>query len=285
MAFKFAAGETIETGLRRIVAEQAGKAALAARDGADDPQAAIHAVRRRCKKIRAALRLVRGSFPDYRRENEAVRDAARALGRLRDRPVVLQTYDTLVREENLTPDTAERDRLVQNLATSMSDDPVAALESFADEMDELVARSEDWKLKRDGFGALEEGLEKTYHRTRKALKVAERHPTTLHLHDWRKLAKYHGHHLGLVSPSAPHILLASRTAANDLADLLGRHHDLDMLAGSLPADASLAPAMARRKRELEAESFRLGGELTVEPPDAFAARCSAYWADWVAEKK
>lgn len=285
MPFKFNADETVEAGLRRIVIEQAQKASQAARGGAEDPQAAIHSIRRRCKKIRAALRLVRASFDDYRKENIAVRDAARKLGQLRDRPVALQTYDMLVREEAASPDPKERENLLARLATTSTEDPIAALIDFAAAIDALSERAQRWTVRRSGFKALEGGIGQTYHRTRKALKRAHRHPTAVNLHDWRKLTKYHGHHLGLISASAPHILLASRSAANDLADVLGRHHDLDMLAGYLGEETVLAPVLIRRKAELEAESFRLGAELTAESPEAFRARCANYWEEWTAEKQ
>jgi len=285
MPFKFNADETVEAGLRRIVIEQAQKASRAARGGAEDPQAAIHSIRRRCKKIRAVLRLCRSGFEDYRKENVTVRDAARKLGQLRDRPVVVQTYDMLVREEGASPDPKERKDLLAQLATTSSGDPVAALLDFALAIDALAERAQRWTLRRSGFRALEGGLGQTYHRTRKALKRAHRRPTAINLHDWRKLTKYHGHHLGLISASAPHILLASRTAANDLADVLGRHHDLDMLAGHLGEHSTLAAALTRRKAELEAASFRLGAELTAESPEAFRARCASYWEEWGAEKQ
>jgi len=283
MPFKFSADETVESGLKRIVIEQARKAASAARDGADDPQAAIHDTRRRCKKIRAALRLVRGSLDAYRAENDAVRDAARTLGRLRDRPVVLETYDSLVRDEAATPAPQERERLVARLAAPAGENPVEALAAFSDAMDALAGRAERWTLDRKGFKALEFGLEKTYRSTRKALRLAQKRPSAANLHEWRKLTKYHAHHLGLICASAPHILVASRAAANDLAELLGRHHDLDMLSGCLDEDTPFAPALARRKAELEARSFHLGAELTAEPPHAFVARCATYWAEWTSE--
>jgi len=280
MAYKFAAQESVAAGLRRVVSEQALKAEETAREGTSDPQAAIHSVRRRCKKIRAALRLARGSFRGYRQENAAVRDASRALGALRDRPVVLETYDALVDELDLTPEPAERERLALRLATNAVEDPVKLLLVFADSMGDLATRSRNWKLERQGFGALQKGLEITYRRMRRAQRRAARRPTAETLHDWRKLVKYHAHHLGLLGLSAPHVLLATRAAANDLADILGRHHDLDMLSAALGDDTLLTPVIAGRKGELEAQAFHLGTELSAEPVSAFLVRCEAYWDDW-----
>ena len=64
------------------------------------------------------------------------------LGQLRDRPVALQTYDMLVREEAASPDPKERENLLAQLATTSTEDPPAALIDFAAAIDALTV-SED----------------------------------------------------------------------------------------------------------------------------------------------
>src|SRR5688572_12596308 len=58
----------------------------------------IHDARKQLKKSRAALRLLRDSMGEiaYRRENTALRDAARPLGVARDSKVLLAALDDLV---------------------------------------------------------------------------------------------------------------------------------------------------------------------------------------------
>lgn len=281
MPFKFVSDDAdVETGFRRIAIEQASKAAEAARATGEDRLGAIHVIRRRSKKIRALLRLVRGSFRDYDRENETVRDTARTLGQLRDRRVMLETYDALVADVGAAPDAGERQRLALRLSVETPADPGLVLAEVARTIDALVERAGQWKLRKADFAAIEHGLGKTYRAMREGMATAHKRPTAENLHDWRKLAKYHGHHLGLISGSAPHVLLASRAAANELADVLGRHHDLDMLAGCLDDDTPLAAVLKQRRADLEDEAFRLGRELSAEPPKAFVARCRAYWAEW-----
>ncbi|MFW6346768.1 MAG: hypothetical protein ACOC0M_10635, partial [Halomonas sp.] len=54
----------------------------------------IHQVRRRCKKVRALLRLVRSSNrPLYERENAAYRDAARRVADLRETTGLIEAFD------------------------------------------------------------------------------------------------------------------------------------------------------------------------------------------------
>lgn len=58
-----------------------------------------HDVRKRCKTVRALLRLIRDEVGKdvYRRENRALRDAARALSPVRDAAVLIQVHDDVVR--------------------------------------------------------------------------------------------------------------------------------------------------------------------------------------------
>ncbi|HKN40971.1 MAG TPA: CHAD domain-containing protein [Acidimicrobiia bacterium] len=80
-----------EKQLRKIVAALTGQAGL-------DPDEAAHDARKRAKKLRALLRLVRPELGDdvYRRENRALRDAARRLSPVRDAWVLVETLDGLV---------------------------------------------------------------------------------------------------------------------------------------------------------------------------------------------
>jgi hypothetical protein len=57
----------------------------------------VHAARKDVKRLRALLRLHRGALRNatYRRENHALRDAARELSALRDAHVLVQTVDAL----------------------------------------------------------------------------------------------------------------------------------------------------------------------------------------------
>jgi CHAD domain-containing protein len=58
----------------------------------------IHDARKQLKKARAALRLLRRSIGEiaYRRENAALRDAARPLGVARDSRVLVAAFDALM---------------------------------------------------------------------------------------------------------------------------------------------------------------------------------------------
>src|ERR1700728_4201356 len=60
---------------------------------------AVHRARKEIKKSRAALRLLRAALPEatYRREDAALRGAARTLNAARDARVLVRTLESLCR--------------------------------------------------------------------------------------------------------------------------------------------------------------------------------------------
>jgi len=80
MAYELQLDETVEDGLRRIAVELIDDS-IGWLDRSDRaPDAAVHEVRKDCKKLRGLLRLVRPAAPAlYRAENRIFRDAARPL--------------------------------------------------------------------------------------------------------------------------------------------------------------------------------------------------------------
>src|SRR5882757_1483145 len=98
MAAALRRSESGTQGLRRIAREQIAKA-LEALDGKTLSDDAVHSARKELKKARASLRLLRDALGDavYKRENAALRDAARPLSEVRDAKVLLDTLDRVVR--------------------------------------------------------------------------------------------------------------------------------------------------------------------------------------------
>src|ERR1700690_4419144 len=99
MSFQLKRKESVSDGIRRIVKREIGTALeqLASRGQSDE---AVHEARKCLKKVRAALRLVRDELggPAYRRENFALRDAARPLTEVRDATMLVETLERLIKE-------------------------------------------------------------------------------------------------------------------------------------------------------------------------------------------
>lgn len=284
MAFEWTRTDvTFGEGFLRIAREQASRAASGARDEETTPAKRIHESRRRCKKLRALFRLVQPDFRRYRDENTNVRDAARKLSEVRDANVVQQTLAALMAAEG---------RPFPQFNTAPADDDAerAALTHFAAEMDQMLTRSQSWNISKIDQHTIEDGLERTYRAARDAGKATLANPSDTGFHEWRKLAKYHWHHLNLLEECAEALLASESSASGTLAELLGTHHDLAVLASTLdvspdrPGDNLDVPfilgAIGRRQRELETEITHLGAQVFAETPKALRKRFSAYLTAW-----
>ena len=274
---------TMGDGFLRIACEQVGKAINGVADIGQSPSKRIHEARRRCKKLRGLLRLVRPGFPEYDDENGLIRDAARHLSEARDAKVVRQTLAELMawagRPEPEFPDeTVDERRELEVLAR------------FGEQLEALQQRVDAWPVKHIDPRTIERGLARSYRAARRAMRHTEDAPSDLVFHEWRKHAKYHWHHLGLLEQSAPDILESETRAAGALADLLGLHHDLAVLRGLIAEDAGklgvaidvsfVADAATRRQVDLEGQIGALGRQVFAETPNALRARFAAYLKTW-----
>src|SRR5690348_11632242 len=98
MPFHFKEGEAVARGVRRMTREQLRKVladVLNYKPGGDDE--AVHAARKRFKKLRALLKAARSGLGErtYQRENAAFRDTARPLSEVRDARALGEALDKL----------------------------------------------------------------------------------------------------------------------------------------------------------------------------------------------
>ncbi|EYD74003.1 hypothetical protein Rumeso_04445 [Rubellimicrobium mesophilum DSM 19309] len=275
--------ESVEAALRRIAREEAGLALSAVR-GEGDLGPRVHEMRKVVKKLRGLLRLLRPVLPEAKAENARLRDAGRALSDLRDAAVQLSTLERLAGDMDGT----RRARLLapfqEAAAHHDASAEAAALPAFAEAMSDLLARSEGWTLRRDGWDALEPGLMATWDAARAALRQARKHPEPHHLHEWRKRAKDHWYHARLLQPIWPALMKPHVEAADTLGEMLGQVNDLAVLLGRLDA-APLDEGLRSEARDLAtlrhaalmAEALPLGRRLLAGDAEALAARWGAWW--------
>jgi CYTH domain-containing protein/CHAD domain-containing protein len=294
MAYRFKRRERVDDGIRRIAAGRAEDALAeltAARSG-DDLAEAIHSARKDMKKLRAVLRLVRKPLDKdfFRAENRRYRDAARLLSQSRDAEVKLETLGAL------------RERFGEELPDVAARAWCAALEAEREEIagaggGEAAERIElaiaagrdeirDWPLCGDSWKLIAPGLRRSYREGRRGMKLSCRDPCTDNVHQWRKRVKDLWYQLRLVRKAWPQLLDETADRAHELADLLGDHHDLAVLAedladrGDLVRRDELAALIERRQGELLESALDLGARLFAEKPKAFNARVEAYWSAW-----
>lgn len=262
---------------RRVARKQIDRALGEIESDSVSAETAVHQVRKRCKKMRALLRLVADEMGEqYCVENRWYRDTARLLSDIRDAQQAVRTKESLA------------DRQGAEAAASSAADKHArqALAQCADRLREGRERISGWPLKRGGFGAVEPGLRRIYRRGRKHFKKLRRSSAPEAFHQWRKVVKYHGYHLKLLRPLWPAVIRAHYREVARLGELLGDEHDLQVLALRLEredTDAALDDReqmlkdLHNRSRELRREVLNLGAHVYAEKPPRLSRRLRRYW--------
>jgi CHAD domain-containing protein len=290
--------ERVADGIRRIARGQL-------QDARDDLDAtpsrrigeAVHATRKRLKRLRACARLARDAIGEatYEHENTALRMAGRRISAQRDAAVLVQTLDALTDRfaDELTRDatTALRERLVHerkaaaaSLAADDDDGPIAAVRA---DIEAALARTPTWTFERDGFRALSPGLRRIYRRGRAAMRTAHGEPTPEHVHEWRKRVKDLWYAAEIVRCARPKRLRRVARRAHKLSGVLGDHNDLHVLrtyvqthpqcfAEEVHRQALLA-VIDRRAARLREKAFARGAKLYAQKPKRFVRRIEHGW--------
>lgn len=286
MRFAFTKTSGVAGQVRAIGLEQVQKA-LAATEQVSDFDETVHSLRRRCKKLRGLLRMTQPHFKDFSAHNAMVRDAADLLGGARDARVMVQTLDALIGDETghagAVEAIAARQFLVGRLEQLSQDaDQSEPLQRFAVIFRKLESSIERWKFDERGFTVIGDGLQQTYRQFRKLAAQADSDESPEVLHDWRKQAKYHGHHVTLLSKAAPDILGTRAKSVDRLGDYLGDHHNLAVLGDTLREAGlddidAIEGAIAVKQHELWQSAIALGRQLAAERAPALRQRFSGYW--------
>jgi CHAD domain-containing protein len=297
-AYRLKGNETPGEGIRRIALGRAERAIeeLDGAGGAEDLADSIHAARKDLKKLRAVVRLVRAELGDdlYRAENRRYRDAGRLLGRSRDAEVKVETLDAL--RERYVADLpldllaawlvvleGERDELGGQLSGEQGESALAEARAAIEGGQEQIPR---WPLDGDSWQLVEPGLLRSYRRGRRAMKGACAEPSGEDVHEWRKRTKDLWYQLRVVCDAWRPVLGETADQAHELADLLGEHHDLTVLAGDLAGRElagnrdAVTDVIERRQEELLGEAAEIGARLFAEKPKAFGRRLESYWLAW-----
>lgn len=297
MAAKLKTDEPGTHSVRRIARHQIRSAlrALPARKSNDE---SVHEARKDLKRARATLRLLRDALgkATYKRENSAIRDAARPLSQVRDGRVLLDALSSLVKyygKPAADLPLAGFKRVLSRRRTQLRREILhrpGPLRAVRQQLRQARSRSEQWHVGRGGWSVIGAGLKRTYSQARKALKRARAAPTDKHLHELRKQTKYFWHQLQILEPLWPGQLGELADETHKLADFLGDDHDLAMLRERIleereafPTDAShkaLLALLERCRAGLQEKGLTLAQRLYEEQPAVFTARLGHYWRDW-----
>jgi CYTH domain-containing protein/CHAD domain-containing protein len=282
-------GETANEGIRRIVCGQIDAAIDDLGAGVlEDPGQAVHACRKRFKRVRATARLVRDELgaEAYRQENTAFRDFGRRLSHARDNEVLVETLDALCERHAFELPSGAFARLraalvddYEAVEQQLREDATAGAPIIA-ELRAARTRVAAWRFRLHAVSALAPGFERIYRRGRRAYLTARKEPTDENLHELRKRSKDLWHAAQILRPVAPKMMKTLADRAHRLSDLVGDDHDLAVLsrqADQRPeclADereaAVLQALIARRRRRIQHEAVELAQRIFVAKPHKFA---------------
>jgi CHAD domain-containing protein len=284
--------ETVSSGIKRIVDGKV-ECGIEHIDGDMGRHETVHEVRKRCKEVRAAVRLVRPVLPTYSEENAHYRDAARRVSDIRDAHAAIETFDDhiedLLREDGTVADGRReelRTRLVERRDRMASEQNLGKrLELVHQDLIEGRERVNDLPIATEGYDAVAGGLRKSYKRARNRMEDAYEDPEFERFHEWRKRIKYHRYHSRLLRRVWVGPLKARRAELKTLSDVIGDENDLaefqlmmdDEQLFDEETRALLGRLIQGRRSELHRKGRALGERLFTEDPDTLVDRIGGYW--------
>ncbi|RWI85880.1 CHAD domain-containing protein [Mesorhizobium sp.] len=230
--------------VRRILADEIGKALGQLETARDKPEQGLHKCRKRLKGVRALLRLVRsGDEPFCQTENECYKQVSALLAGPREATALIETIDRL---GSAFPDETAageldpvRERLVlrqHELHAGPGLDAainaaVAACREGLERIDRLSLPDQP----EQAADILAEGARAALRRAKKALDKASSRGEADDFHDLRKACKTHSMHLSLLGRLWPAPIKARRKAVDKLGERLGELHDVFVMRALLVA--------------------------------------------------
>lgn len=299
MPYSVIPGETVSDAVQRIAVEQIDRALAAIEDTAAPRLEAAYALRKRCKKIRAILRLARGPLDGeglYKPANAALRDIAATFSGLRDADVVLDSYDRIMADAaSETPDfnrrpfgpiRAQLTRRRNALVSGDERDLTVLLDEAHWQLLTFRLGIADWAFDIDGFAAIEPGFRKTYGRVLSSAEAAQEEGSVEAFHEWRKRVKYHRNHLRLLKKMAPRALNPRILSTWKLGDILGLDHDLAVIHDivrdeprfdRVQSRRRFLSIVARRRSGLQDAAFAFAEEIGFADEDTTVSRMAGLW--------
>ena len=231
--------------VRRILADEIGKAVAHLEAAREKPEQGLHKCRKRLKGVRALLRLVRsGDEPFCQTENECYKQVSALLAGPREATALIETIDRLA---GAFPEQSAgggldpvRERLVMRQhelhagpgLDAAINAAVAACQEGIERVDRLALSDQP----EQAADILADGARATLRRAKKALDKAESRGEAEDFHDLRKAAKTHSMHLSLLGRLWPTPIKARRKAVDKLGEQLGELHDVFVMRALLNAD-------------------------------------------------
>jgi CHAD domain-containing protein len=285
MSFELGQRKHLDDQLRKIVRRELRDTVRALTSAGTRLEDRIHESRKSVKKVRAVVALLEQAGARLpRKDRKRLKSAARALSRIRDSAVNVESLNrvrrryprqlpehtygvlrrALVRARNQQEARGKRDGVVSEAAERLA---------------KTRRSAKGWKSPSLGMSDIVRLLAASYRRSRRAMRRARATGQSATLHDWRKELKTLWYQLRLVKPLAtgvaPSIAVLKRVETD-----LGDHHNLVILAATLRACRELHSMRAglrqierltfRMRQQLRQRALTLGHRIHARKPKAFA---------------
>jgi len=294
MAYRIKRKERVGKGIRRILREQLGRAIEAARDPDGAQEERVHDVRTRLKRSRAALELIGGELGKrWKKIDRRLRNRGRRLARPRDMIVQAHTFRILGARLSgeLPAGLLERMRDVgEQLRGKLDGKSVEKeLRRTARSLRRVRKRLKTLPVKR-GKRAIGQGIVRTYRTARRAPADVHQDPTPERFHEWRKQVKLLSNELKIVGRAVPELATRYLDKVENLGEILGHIHDLDVAAattdrhprwfGSEADCEAVRGIVAEHRVVLEREAFGLAAGVFAGRPRDVRELVESGWKAW-----
>ena len=227
--------------LKRLLVHMATLAEQDARRVKSQPDTAIHALRKRMKKLFALLRLARPalSVEQFATLKGAIRSLKRTVATQRDQVVMNELFKSLD-HDGLCPKDADG-RKIRRKSVRPTVMTEATLEQLTDRLGRLRLFSLSWDTVAEAYA-------KTYRKGHKASERSHKDTGTEALHSWRKAVKDHYYQTLALHAWLGHPRRLRRTRR--LSSLLGKVHDIDVFVRTQGIDEPTRALLEDRREKL-----------------------------------
>lgn len=287
MAFCFLRDEPLAVGIQRIISKQLTQSVHELDSPEVEASLSIHRARRRCKRLRAMLRMFRDPLGSaFSPLNQGLRDAARQVSVLRDQQAMHKSFQSLLRVGDVSTDHPSLIKHAYSLqAKSDSTLSMASQKAVQEFRDRLSALREQFAAHDVGLIRLREvqrGLRRSYRRAERAKQGFEQDRSIEFLHDWRKRTKDVYYQLRVVRILARGKSEKMRSRWQRLGELLGEARDFSLLRSYIETHLShdisaeelnrILATCETRQTDLEDQAVKLGDRVLKRHPAKFVSK-------------
>lgn len=299
MAYQLKKDESVSDGIPRLILEEVENIVTQVTKPTIERDLGVHEARKSCKRVRAALRLVRDEIGKsiFKKENIRYRDIARKLALARDSWVKIAVMDRLIhQDDNIAFPIGVfddfRNQLVQNydFTRQRESEDKTKIPMILESIQESIPLLRNLPIQNKGFSVMRSGLSRTYTRGQKGMIDSNLTPIPENFHEWRKRVKYLWHQIEILLNVNPEELGELAIHLHSLADILGDHHDLIILKRTVfkyPNEFEnesvmriLVEIIGTQQMDLEEKANRLGKHLYDQSAEDFCADLEKYWLIW-----